>query len=136
MANVIEFGCFPALDQPTEALADWTTWNFQLRANCSIGKALEAAGIDISELTELNRWKSERTGWRFLTFTLTNAATFKALCEAFPASEFEALSANLDLMRHAILTSKGTLRKSPKALEQCFYPQSVLPSRELVKRSA
>jgi len=136
MANLIEFGCFPSLTAPTEAMADWTSWNFQLRANCSITKALEAAGIDQSELAEINRWKSERTGWRFLTFSLSNASVFKALCEAFPASEFEALSANLELLKAAVLTSKGTLRKAPKALDQCFYPQSVLPSRELVKRSA
>jgi len=136
MANSIEFGCFPSLTAPTEAMADWTSWNFQLRANCSITKALEAAGIDINELTELNRWKSQRTGWRFLTFTLSNAEVFKALCDAFPASEFDALAANLELLKAAVLTSKGKVRKEIKELDQCFYPQSVLPSRELVKRSA
>jgi len=117
-------------------MSDWTSWHFQLRANCSITVALEAAGIDIAELAEINRWKSERTGWRFLTFSMTNASTFKALCEAFPASEFEALAANLELLKHAVLTSKGAVRKAPKALSQCFYPQSILPSRELVKRGA
>jgi len=135
-SNSIEFGCFPSLQAPTEAMADWTSWNFQLRANCSITKALEAAGIDSAALTELNRWKSERTGWRFLTFTLTDTSVFKALCDAFPASEFDALAANLDLLKAAVLTSKGTVRKQAKELDQCFYPQSVLPSRQLVKRGA
>lgn len=128
----VELGAVPDLFSPD--LTDWRNWNLQLRTPGHLFPWLEARGVLPQDIEEVSRYRSNRTGWRVLTFKVRELETLRILAASCQESEFPQLRANLQLLLRATLTQKGTLRSKPQPITEVFYPQSPLPDRSVIKR--